>query len=180
MAQNPFGSFEDALEQGISNVKSATGNQVKTTLQAASSQITGQTQKSASGQPGDGHQSPAHADSSGQDSMHESTPGAQNPSQTHTSTDPLMNPNQFAQLNAQKEAEQKQKLEAARRQFHAEYFKRLTTPSQEPSKRDKLDQEEQEEKQKKMAEIEEQKKKDEPIALSRAKRGTEMNRGASG
>ncbi len=177
MPQNPFGdSFEDAFEQGVSTTKKAVGNQVKVTAQAVASQIIGQkTQQSAPTDAG----TPQADTSVTPDPINETNTQQQQHTQ-HSSQDPHLNPLQIDQLEKQKEAEADQKLEAARRKLHAEYFKKLTTPKPEPSKQEKLEKEEQEEEQKKMIKLEEQKKKDEPIALSRAKRTAEMNRGASG
>lgn len=176
MPQNPFGdSFEDAFEQGVSTSKKAVGNQVKVTAQAVASQIVGQ--KSHQAAPTDAG-TPQADTTVASDPMNETNTQQQHTQ--HSSQDPHLNPLQIEQLEKQKEAEAEQKLEAARRKLHAEYFKNLTTPKPEPSKQEKLEREEQEEQQKKMAKLEEQKKKDEPIALSRAKRTAEMNRGASG
>lgn len=172
---NPFSdSFEDALEQGISTTKKAVGNQVKQTTQGVISQVTGQ--NSSQSTP----QSDTHAAQppTGEEILEGGQ--AQQNQQQQTPQDPVMDTAQINQLEKQKEAEATQKLHAARQKLHSQYFQKLTTPTQQPSKQEELQQEEKKEEQEKMIKLEEQRKKDEPIALSRAKRSTEMNRGASG
>lgn len=81
---------------------------------------------------------------------------------------------------AQKEMEDKQKMEALRQRLHSEYYQQLTQrpKTQEEAERpaEKVERQEMEDLQQKQ----EEDKKKQPIAVTRAERSTEMFRGASG
>lgn len=173
MPNNPFGSFEDAFEQGISQVKAGVGQQVKATVQNTQTQLTGQTPASSDKQ--------GKPDTlSGTDQFNETG----NTQQQNQQQDPQQPAQQ--QLEAAQQEEKQKKLAETREQLmrlHKQtYFDPTfnSRPKKEPTVQERLEQEKQQEEQKKMEELKEEKKKEEPVALSRAKRNIEMNRGASG
>lgn len=184
MPQNPFANtLESALEQGVSTAKQTVGNQVQKTGQSVVTQVTGQTSTpsdttgKSDAQP---HEAPQTAD------QFNETGDAKQAQQNQQN--PQVDPVQAAQVEQQKEqenqeklAETRKKLQAHQQRHDAVYFDpTFNKRPQEQSVQDKLQQEEQQEEQKKMADLEEKKKKDEPIALQRAKTSAESNRGASG
>ncbi len=186
MANNPFGSFEDTFEQGISQVTNQVKKQVSDTASTATAQVTSTTLSDTS------HASFADVSALNivptSDQFNETNTQQQDPIGPAAHQSPALDPAQMASLEANSAHEQQAKLEQTRAQLKAHkeqhkvvYFDpTFNPPKKEQPVADRLEQEKQEEDQKKMQQIEEQKKKDEPIALSRAKRTTEMNRGASG
>lgn len=179
MANNPFGSFEDTFEQGVSQVTNQVKKQVSDTAKSTTSQVTGQ-------QPSDTQVATATDASVNKLPVNDQSI-KQDPAQA-AGDDPAVSDQQLAQMNVASQQEQQQKLVETRNKLKAHKDQHKTTyfdPTFNPVKKEqpvaeKLEQEKAQEEQKKMQELEEQKKKDEPIALARAKRTTEMNRGASG
>lgn len=170
MANNAFSNaFEDAFEQGVSTTKQQVVQQVKQAPQSVASQLgisTGDPQTQV-------------ADVAAQHDQFNETATKQ------AQTDPAVVKAANNQLVAKDSQDRQQKLADTRKklnQLHKQmyYDPTFNRPTQEPTVQDRLQQEEQVEQQKKMVELEEKKKKDEPIALARAKRTAEMNRGVSG
>lgn len=186
MPNNPFGSFEDAFEQGISQVKQSVKQQVVASAQNVATQTTGSNLGIGSDATGGAQPPSPDGGKALTDQFNETAAGTQQ--QNSQSQDPQMSPTDLAQIDQKSQEDQQKKLEEARKKLQAHQQQHKTTyfdptfnrPRQEPTVQEKLEQEKQEEEQKKMVELEEKKKKDEPIALSRAKRTAEMNRGASG
>jgi len=186
MANNPLGSFEDTFEQGISQVTNQVKKQVSDSANTATAQVVGTTPSDAS--------NVSTADVSAlnivptSDQFSETNTQQQDPFDPAAHQPPVLDQVQMASLEANSAHEQQAKLEQTRAQLKAHkeqhrvvYFDpTFNPPRKEQPVAEKLQQEKQEEDQRKMQQLEEQKKKDEPIALSRAKRTTEMNRGASG
>jgi len=189
MATNQFGSFEDVFEQGVSSAKQAVTSQVAQTVKATSSQLgvaapvvnpapaASDTSASLLGGP------PPETISTGDDPMNETGTAKNQQAQAQKPHDDssAMTP----EMKEKEQVERKQKLAQTRQrlqQLHNQvyYDPTFNRRKKEPSTQERLEQEKQQDEQKKMEDIQEKKKKDEPIALSRAKRGTEMNRGASG
>lgn len=177
MANNPFGSFEDTFEQGVSQVTNQVKKQVSDTAKSANSQVTGQQlSDTAIGADVSANKLPVNDQSIKQDPVQAA------------GDDPAVSDQQLAQMNVASQQEQQQKLIETRNKLKAHKDQHNTTyfdptfnpPKKEQPLAEKLEQEKAQEEQKKMQELEEQKKKDEPIALARAKRTTEMNRGSSG
>lgn len=185
MASNQFGSFEDVFEQGVSSAKQAVASQVTSTVKAASSQL-GVTAPVVNPAPTASDTSagpPPETVSVPDDPMNETgTAKNQQAAMSKQQDDPsAMTP----EMKEKEQVERKQKLAQTRQrlqQLHNQvyYDPTFNRRKKEPDTQERLEQEKQKDEQKKMQDIQEQKKKDEPIALSRAKRGTEMNRGASG
>lgn len=189
MATSQFGSFEDVFEQGVSSAKQAVAGQVTQTVKTASSQLgvaapvanpasaASDTSASPLGGP------PPEIVSTGDDPMNEIGAAKNQHAQAQKPQDDpsLMTP----EMKEKEQVERKQKLVQTRQrlqQLHNQvyYDPTFNRRRREPTTQERLEQEKQKDEQKKMEDIQEQKKKDEPIALNRAKRGTEMNRGASG
>lgn len=170
MSNNPFGSsFEDALEQGFSQVKQQTQTAAKSV----------QTQMGV----------PPAADQSGVvDTIPGLTDQFNETSSQNSSQDPAQQQALMHQAEVKDQKERQEKLEETRKklQEHQSLHKKtyydptFVNRPKELSVQEKLAQEEQKEEEKKMEEIQEEQKKAPPIALQRAKTGIEMNRGASG
>jgi len=189
MATSQFGSFEDVFEQGASSAKQAVASQVASTAKTVSSQMgvaapvvkptpaMSDTSASPLGTP------PPEIVSSQDDPVNET---GTTKTQQATAPKPHDDPSAMTpEMKEKEQVERKQKLAQTRQrlqQLHNQvyYDPTFNRRKKEPSTQERLEQEKQQDEQKKMQDIQEQKKKDEPIALSRAKRGTEMNRGASG
>lgn len=186
MANNPFGSFEDTFEQGISQVTNQVKKQVSDTAKSTSTQVTGATSSDSS--HASLNDATAVNTAPASDQFNETNTKQQDPTDPAAHQPPALDPVQMASLEASSAHEQQKKLEETRAQLKAHneqhkvvYFDpTFNPPKKEQPVAEKLEQEKQEEDQRRMQQLEEQKKKDEPIALSRAKRTTEMNRGASG
>lgn len=176
MASNVFGSFEDALEQGVSTVK----QQVSTTTKSVVAQTTGST--------------PAPSPTGGQADLSALTDkfnetATQQPQQSQVQgDDPVAQAAQLQQMGAKSQQEQEKKLVEARKELKQHQEQHTTTyfdptfnkPHREPTVQERLQQEEQVAEQKKMADLEEQQKKAPPLALKQAQTRAEINRGASG
>lgn len=166
MANNPFSaSFEDALEQGVSQAK----QQVSTTAKSVQSQV--------GVQP-----------SSDQGAVLDSSQGEVDPfNETATKQNP-QDPQKQAQMQQAKakdqEDRQKKLVETRQKlqQLHkTTYFDLTFNPQrEEPSLQERLEKEDQEKEQKKMEELHEEQKKETPVALQQAMNRTEIHRGASG
>jgi hypothetical protein len=171
MANNPFGSFEDAFEQGVSQVKQTAQQQVKSTTQSVQTQFGVQPSTDQAGK--------TDAVAGLSDQFNETGNNQQNQQQ-----DPQQ---QLAtqQMEVQQQQEKQQKLAETRQQLmklhKTTYFDpTFNTRPKEPTVQERLEKEDQERQAKKMEELHEEQKKAEPVALGRAKRTIEMNRGASG
>lgn len=185
MASNVFGSFEDALEQGVSTVKQQVKQQASTTVKSATSQVTGSTPTPSSATPGaQGGQADIKALT---DQFNETA--TKQPQQSQTQGDDLVaQAAQIQQMGAKSQEEQQQKLLETRKELKLHQDQHTTTyfdPTfnkrhREPTVQERLQQEEQVVEQKKMADLEEQKKKAPPIALRQAQTRAEINRGSSG
>ena len=191
MSNNPFGSFEDVFEQGVSQVTNQVKKQVSDTAKATAAQVAGAA-------PGDtSHQATSHDATSQAVAATQSGPVSEDHSpenntqplpQTQDPTSASSLTPDVASLEANAARDQQEKLVQTRAQLKAHNQQHKNTyfdptfnpPKKEQPVAERLEQEKMQEEQKKMQELEEQKKKDEPIALARAKRTTEMNRGASG
>lgn len=187
MPTNPFGSFEDVFEQGVSSAKQAVTNQVAQTVKTTSSQLgvsqTNPSSVSATSGSDTSATPPPEKVNQPDDLMNETGAAKNQQAQAQKPQDDssAMTP----EMKEKEQVERKKKLAQTRQrlqQLHNQvyYDPTFNRRKKEPTVQERLEQEKQKDEQKKMADIQEQKKKDEPIALSRAKRGTEMNRGVSG
>lgn len=174
MPTNPFGSFEDAFEQGVSTVKQQIKQQASTTAKSTASQVTGTTIVNDSAKVGN-----VDATKPLQDQFNE------------TATNQQQNPQDPAQQQAMQQLEakdlqerQKKLAEARQRlmQLHKQtyYDPTFNRKRQVPTVQERLEQEKQVEEQKKMEDLEEKKKKETPVALRQAQNKAEIYRGASG
>ncbi|CAN5136780.1 hypothetical protein BH09PAT1_BH09PAT1_3450 [soil metagenome] len=180
-ANNIFGSFEDAFEQGVSTVK----QQTTATVQSVATQTTGSTMGI-----GDSTSAPAVAGAgTGEakplaDQFNETATNNQQ-NQTQNPQDDVAAQQNIQQLEAKDQQEKQVKLVETRKklqQLHNQvyYDPTFNHRKKEPTVEERLAKEDQEKQQVQMEKIEEQKKKDAPIALHQAQTRAEINRGASG
>lgn len=173
MATNAFSNtFEQVFEQGVSTVKQQVTQQAKQTTQAVASNL-----GIKSGDPTAHTATDAAAQLQDQFNETSGNAGAQD--------DPAKQALATKQLEAKDEQERQIKLADARKRLNQLHNQVYYDPTfnhrrREETVQEKIEQEDQLAQQKKMMELEEKKKKDEPIALARAKRTAEMNRGVSG
>jgi len=184
MPANVIGSFEDSIEQGISQVTQQAKQQVATTIQTAATQTTGSTFATSPVHP-------APRDGAAQveakpvtDQFNETTSNSQQ-NQTQNPHDDAKAQQEKKQLEERDHIDREKKLKDARQrlqQLHNQvyYDPTFNRRKKEPTVQEKLEQEEQVKQQKQMAELEEKKKKEPSIALHQAQTRAEINRGASG
>jgi hypothetical protein len=184
MPANTFGSFEDSIEQGISQVTQQAKQQAATTFQTVATQTTGSTFATSSAHP-------ASADSVTQaevkpvtDQFNETASNSQQ-NQAQNPQDDAKSLQEKKQLEERDYVDREKKLKDTRQrlqQLHNQvyYDPTFNRRKKEPTIQEKLEQEEQVKQQKQMVELEERKKKEPSLALHQAQTRAEINRGASG
>lgn len=176
MASNPIlSSFEDALEQGVSQVKQGVTQQISDTGKAVVSQVTGATPSSTPSST-DQQQAlqPAPMEAV-QDQFNEN--GTQQ--QGQQTQDPQISQKAVTELGQEKQVEAQKQLAQTRKILHDEYFqKTFNRKTQEPTVQERLEREKQEEEKKKMEDLQEKEKKAPPIALQREQTRAETKHGS--
>ncbi len=178
MPINVLGSFEDAFEQGVSTVKQQAKQQAASTAKSVATQVTG----THFGTPNDSQVPSADTAKVVQDL------GGQAMQQAQQAADPAQAQAALQEMEVTSQKDQSKKLEETRQKLklHNQQHKNtyfdptFNKQHKEPTVQERLQAEQQQEEQKKMVDLEEKKKKEEPIALTRAKRTAETNRGVAG
>jgi hypothetical protein len=182
-ANNVIGSFEDSIEQGISQVSQHAKAQVASTAQSVATQTTGNTLVASTPPPTDNLPTPTDVQAVTDQFNETASQGAQK--QTQDPQDVAKAQKEKEELERRDMYDRDKKLKDARQrllQLHNQvyYDPTFNRKQKEPTVQEKLEQEEAQKQQKQMADLEEKKKKEPPIALRQAQTKAEMNRGASG
>lgn len=180
MPAHVFGSFEDAFEQGVSQVKQTVKHQTTSTVQSVATQTTGSNL-------GIGTDTTAALPDENKSITDQFNETATNPQQNQSQNpqDDASSQQTVQQLEAKEQQERQIKLADARKrlqQLHNQvyYDPTFNRRKREQTVQEKIQEEDNEKQQKQMEKLEEQKKKEPPIALRQAQTRAEMNRGASG
>jgi hypothetical protein len=181
----------EQLEDGVSQVKQQVKQAPQSIANSVVSQVTGKTSSDkGSNEAGqsDTHQQQAHQQQSNEDFVKELYGPSENNAKSHADGEgkaPTERQKAAAEYIQEKveggmTPEEAQKLQSLRNKLHQEYYQKLISYEQPKPEERKADKMEKEKEQDEMRELEEQKKKDAPIAVQMGANKAEQFPGASG